>query len=384
MKAPGQSTLCVHAGEYADTATGGMTTPIYTASAYRYDGDGVSSQMLYPRYMNVPTQTAVAAKLALLERPDGGAEALVLGSGMGAISGVLLALLQTGDHLVMQADVYGGTRHFAARELPRLGIEVSFVEGHDADSFAAALRPATRVVYIETPANPLLSVVDVAAVAALARAHGAVSVCDSTFATPINQRPLELGLDVVLHSGTKYLNGHSDLNCGAVVCAPELLARIKGPLISYGATLNAYDCYLLERGMKTLALRMARHNENGLVLARLLETHPKVRQVFHPGLTAHPGHDVAARQMDGFGGMLSFEMHSVAEAEDFVSRLRHIALAVSLGGVESLICFPARTSHAKMTAEERRAAGIGDALLRISTGIEDPEDLLADVEQALG
>ena len=383
MQTPGKSTLCVHAGEYDDPQTGGMTTPIFTSSSFRYDSDDQSKEMFYPRYMNVPTQTAVAAKLARLESPAGGAEALMLGSGMAAISGTLMALLGAGDHVVMQADVYGGTRHLAARELPRLGIEVSFAAGTDMQAFAAAIKPNTRAIYVETPANPLLSVVDISAVALLARNAGLLSFCDSTFGTPINQRPLELGIDVVLHSCTKYLNGHSDLNAGAVVCSPELMARIKPALISYGATLNVYDCFLLERGMKTLALRVMRHNENGQALAELLNGHPKVRRVYYPGLASHPGHEVAARQMSGFGGMLSFEMHSVAQAEAFAAKLKHIALAVSLGGVESLVCFPARTSHAKMTSEERRAAGICNTLLRISAGVEDTEDLLADVAEAL-
>ncbi|MEF3698473.1 trans-sulfuration enzyme family protein [Desulfolutivibrio sp.] len=373
-------TLCARAGEKLDRLVGGVTTPIHTASAYmRAEVDGADAYR-YPRYGNIPTQNAPAEKIAALEGAQAG---LVAASGMAAEAVALLAVLAAGDHVVFQADLYGGTHHFLSVELPRLGIGYTLVANADAASLEAAVQGNTRAVYVETPSNPLFHVVDLAAVAAVARRRGLVSIADNTFASPINQNPLALGFDLVVHSGTKYLNGHSDLNCGAVVGSQALMDKVRERAVDYGVTLNVYDCFLLERGMKTLALRMARHNESALALAEFLSGHRLVSRVFYPGLPDHPGHAVAARQMRGFGGMLSFELDcSPQRAKKAVASLELILEAVSLGGVESLICFPCETSHAKMPPDERRRQGISDTLIRFSTGIEDAADLMEDLEQA--
>jgi cystathionine beta-lyase len=370
------ATLCVHAGAYRDEATGAITTPIFTASSYAYPSP--MNENTYQRYFNVPNQRAVAAKLAALER---GEDALVFGSGMAAITTVLFALLKPGDHAVFQEDLYGGTYHFVAAELTGFGIEVSFAR-NQAD-FTAQLRPNTKLIYIESPSNPLLHCVDVAVVASLGKTRGLLTVIDNTFASPINQTPLALGIDVVVHSATKYLNGHSDLNAGAVVASREIIARIRPCAVNHGGMLDAHACYMLERGLKTLALRVERQNENAGKLAQWLQRHPAVTRVNYPGLSDHPDHAIAARQMRGFGGMLSFELRDAAQAGAVLGRFKLATAALSLGGVETLVTIPAKTSHVKLTAAERAAIGISDALLRVSVGIEDADDLTADFEQAL-
>lgn len=376
----GEHTRCVRAGERLDRTVGGVTTPIHTAAAYMAAAD-VDGAYRYPRYNNIPTQLAPAEKLAALE---GAETAIVLASGMAAISASLLAVLATGDHLVLQADLYGGTHRFLLAELTRLGIGYTCVPDADAASLEGAVTEKTRAVYIETPSNPLLRIVDLEAVAAMARRRGLVSIIDNTFASPINQRPLDFGFDIALHSGTKYLNGHSDLNCGAVATSRALMAAVRERAVNFGQTLNTYDCYLLERGMKTLALRMAKHNENALAVARFLAGRKGVAVVHYPGLPTHPGHEVAKRQMRGFGGMLSFELDcSPQVARTFMDRLELALEAVSLGGVETLACFPAVTSHAKMSREARLAMGVSDTLVRFSAGCEDAADIIADLGQAL-
>lgn len=366
----------MHAGAYRDKATGAITTPIFTASSYAYPNP--TDQNTYQRYFNVPNQRVVAEKLAALE---GGEDALVFGSGMAAITTVLFALLKPGDHAVFQEDLYGGSYHFVAAELTRFGIEISFARG--LGDFAALIRPNTKLIYVESPSNPLLRVVDLAVVAALANARGLLTVIDNTFATPINQNPLGLGISVVVHSATKYLNGHSDLNAGAVVASREIITRVRPCAVNHGGMLDAHACYMLERGLKTLALRVERQNANASRLARWLQQHPAVVRVNYPGLTEHPDHAVAARQMRGFGGMLSFELRDAAQVNAVLGRLKLATAALSLGGVETLVTIPAKTSHVKMTAEERARVGIGDALLRVSVGIEDSDDIIGDFEQAL-
>lgn len=371
-------TACVRAGEVVDPNVGGVTTPIHTASSYLYsDERGVC----YPRYTNIPTQRAVCEKIAALEGAEAG---LAFGSGMGAITCVFLALLSAGDHVVVHKDLYGGTHKLVTQELPRLGVEVDFVDGYEPGDFERAIRPNTVMLYFESPTNPLIRILDIAAVAEVGRKQGVVSVIDNTFATPVNQTPHALGVDLVVHSGTKYLNGHSDLNCGAVTGTKAMIERIDDMNHTLGATLNVYDAFLMERGMKTLAVRVRQHNENAMALAGFLAGHPKVKAVHYPGLPEHPGHAVAARQMRGFGGMLSFEPDcGVEEARRLADSLELFLNAVSLGGVESLVCFPALTSHEMMPREERLAAGIGDTLIRVSCGIEDPDDLIGDMERAL-
>ncbi len=370
------ATCCVHAGAHIDKPTGGVCSPIFTSTAYGYPSP--TNENVYPRYFNVPNQRAVAAKLAALEQ---GEAALVFGSGMAAISTLLFAHLQPGDHAVFQADLYGGTYHFVTTELARFGIAVSF--GRTLDEFAAAIRPGTRLIYVESPSNPLLRCVDLAAVAELARSHGLLSVIDNTFATPINQTPIELGIDVVAHSATKYLNGHSDVNSGAVVSSRKVISTVSDYAINHGGTLDAHACYQLERGLKTLALRVQQQNENAGRLAQFLSGHPAVARVNYPGLPKHPDHAVAARQMRGFGGMLSFELRQPAEVDAVLERFQLVTRALSLGGVETLICAPSQTSHRLMSSQERQQIGITDGLLRVSVGIEAIEDLVEDFEWAL-
>ncbi|WP_428561792.1 MAG: trans-sulfuration enzyme family protein [Solidesulfovibrio sp. DCME] len=376
----GEHTRCVRAGERLDRAVGGVTTPIHTAAAYMAAAD-VEGAYRYPRYGNIPTQEAPAEKIAALE---GAQAALVTASGMAAISAALLSVLGAGDHVVLQADLYGGTHRFLLAELTRLGIGFTLVPEADPARLEAAVTPRTRAVYVETPSNPLLRVVDLEGVAAMAQRRGLVSMVDNTFASPINQKPLALGIDLSLHSGTKYLNGHSDLNCGAVAGSRALLAPVRERAVNFGGTLNTYDCFLLERGMKTLALRMAKHNDNAMAVAQFLAARPGVAAVHYPGLPGHPGHDIARRQMRGFGGMLSFTLACPpAAAREFVDGLELALEAVSLGGVETLVCFPAVTSHAKMSRQDRLAVGVTDTLVRLSVGCEDAADIIADLGRAL-
>ncbi|HNQ72441.1 MAG TPA: PLP-dependent aspartate aminotransferase family protein [Verrucomicrobiota bacterium] len=371
------STLCIHAGTHLDAATGGACSPIYPSTAFAFPN--ASHTPVYPRFFNTPNQQVINRKLAALEQ---GEDALVFGSGMAAISTLLFAFLKPGDHAVFQADLYGGTQQLVTRELVRFGIEISF--GRTVAEFAAARRENTRLIYVESPSNPLLQCVDLAAVAALGREHHALTVIDNTFATPINQNPLPLGFDVVVHSATKYLNGHSDVNAGVVVAAGQIIRRLTDCALKHGGMLDAHSCYQLERGLKTLAVRMRQHNANAEQLARFLQQHAAVARVNYPGLPGHPDHAIAKRQMRGFSGMLSFELRDPAQLDAFLTRLRLIMPALSLGGVESLVCIPSRTSHRLMTPAERLQAGISDGLVRLSVGIEDVNDLIADVAQALG
>lgn len=370
------STLCIHAGTHRDPATGGACSPIYTSTAYAFPNP--TNANIYPRYFNTPNQQALNRKLAALEQ---GEDALVFGSGMAAISTLLLAHLNAGDHALFQADLYGGTHQFVTKELHRFGVAVSF--GRTAEEFAAALRPNTRLLYVESPSNPCLRCLDLTAVAELGRTRGLLTVIDNTFATPVNQNPITLGFDAVLHSATKYLNGHSDVNAGAVVSSGAVIRRLTETAMNCGGMLDAHACYQLERGLKTLALRVHQHNANAARLARFLEAHSAVARVNYPGLPEHPDHPIAARQMRGFGGMLSFELCDPSQVDRLLSRLRIVMPALSLGGVESLVCVPSRTSHRLLTPAERQDAGINDGLVRVSVGLEDVEDLLEDFDQAL-
>ncbi len=373
------ATRCVHAGTESHDPRYGVNTPVYTSSAFGYLD---TEENQYPRYYNTPNQRTVVDKLCALEQGEAG---ILFGSGMAAISTTLLALLQAGDHLLLQSNLYGGTYHFVTAELERLGIAYTLVDASDMDNFAAAVQPNTRVIYVETPSNPLLKITDLRAVARIAQSRGLVSVIDNTFASPVNQNPLVLGIDVVIHSGTKYLGGHSDLCFGAVVTSATLRERIHRRAINLGGSINATTAALIERSLKTLHLRVQQQNRNAQQVAEFLDQHPAVRTVNYPGLPHHPGHDIAQEQMSGFGGMLSFvpEVPGLAEAVALMRRLRVITPALSLGGVETLICSPAQTSHSKLTPEERQQVGVEDALLRVSVGIEHANDLIADLEQAL-
>lgn len=376
LKHHGLSTLCIHAGTHLEQATGGVCSPIFTSTACAFPNP--AHENIYPRYFNTPNQQVIARKLAALEK---GEAALVFGSGMAAISTLLLAHLKPGDHAIFQNDLYGGTMQLITRELHRLGVEISW--GSNAVEFAAAVRPETRLIYVESPSNPLLRCVDLAAVAALGRQHAVLTVIDNTFATPINQNPLAWGIDAVIHSATKYLNGHSDVNAGVMVACEKIVDHTRASAVNFGGMLDAHACAQLERGLKTLALRVQRHNENADCLARFLASQPAVARVNYPGLHTHPDHSLAARQMRGFGGMLSFEFNDPSQVDRLLSRLRLVMPALSLGGVESLVCIPSRTSHRTLTPAERKRAGISDGLVRVSVGIEDEQDLLDDFTQAL-
>jgi cystathionine beta-lyase len=369
------ATLCIHAGTHHDAATGGACSPIYNSTAFAFPNP--ANENFYPRYFNTPNQRVIEAKMAALE---GGEAAVVFGSGMAAITTLLFAYLKPGDHAVFQPDLYGGTFQFV-QELTHFGVTVSFAR--TVEEFAASLRPETKLLYVESPSNPLLRVVNLVAIGRLGRERGILTVADNTFATPINQNPLALGFDTVIHSGTKYLNGHSDLNAGMVVASAAIVERTRAYAVNHGGMLDAHACFLLERGMKTLALRVEQHNANAQRLAEFLVDHPAVAEVHYPGLPCHPDHAIAARQMRGFGGMLSFELRDAALVEGVLAGFRLVMPALSLGGVESLVCVPSRTSHRKLSREERHRAGLSDGLIRVSVGIEDIEDLQEDFLRAL-
>ncbi|MCX7028581.1 MAG: PLP-dependent aspartate aminotransferase family protein [Spirochaetes bacterium] len=364
-------TACIHAGGRFDPATRGINTPIYTSSAYEYlDGEARP----YPRYFNTPNQAAVVGKLCALESAEDG---LVLSSGMAAISSVLLALLGSGDHAVIQDEIYGGTHAMVSQHFERLGIAYTLAPA-EPGKLVQAVTGKTRLIYIETPTNPLLTILDIRAVTRMARERGIVTVIDNTFASPINQRPIELGVDVVVHSGTKYLGGHSDLCAGAVLSNRSIIERVRHMCLSLGGSLDAQSCYLLER-----SLRVERQSANALAIARSLAASRFVSRVNYPGLPSHLGHETAKAQMSGFGAMLSFELADPVATDRFLHALKLIRPALSLGGVESTICAPATTSHAKVSAEVRKRLGISDGLLRLSVGIEHADDLVADLEQAM-
>ena len=374
----GNNTKCVHSGTIIDELTGGVNTPVYVSTSNSFDKD--TGLVYYPRYLNLPNQKAIAEKLCTLEN---GEEAIVLASGMAAITVSLFALLGHGDHALFAPSLYGGTHHFIVADFEKFGIEYSFAASEKADDFEKAIKNNTKIIYIETPSNPLLKITDIKAVAELAQSKGIITIIDNTFASPINQRPLDLGIDISIHSATKYLNGHSDLNAGIIVSSKEIMAKVQPFAVNQGGTLNAQCCYLLERGLKTLALRIRQHNENALKLAQYLENHKFVKKVYYPGLESHEDHQLAKSQMSGFGGMLSFELNcDKVKTKEILSKLKLFKNAGSLGGVESLVTLPCETSHKKMCAEERCKAGIGDALIRVSVGIEDIEDLIADMDQA--
>lgn len=369
-------TQSVHAGSIEDSVFKGAVSPVYPSSAYDYED---LPQTRYPRYFNTPNQRAAATKIATLENTEDG---LIFSSGMAAIFTSLLAFLKKGDHVVLQNDLYGGTFNAIVTEFPRYGIEYTLVDGAYPENFKRAIRKETKIIYIETPSNPTLKITDIKAVAAIANAHGLLTIIDNTFASPVNQNPIDLGIDIVAHSGTKYIGGHSDLCCGAAVGATKLIEQVRTSAYHFGGSLDAHTCYLVERSLKTIVLRVRQQNENALALAHYLKSNSKMARVYYPGLPDHPNHRIAKAQMPGgFGGMLSFEVQTNADA--FLANLKLIKRAISLGGVESTVTSPAKTSHAKMSAEERATMGVTANLVRLSVGIEDVSDLIQDIEQAL-
>lgn len=369
-----KETQCIHSGTVLDSIAGGVNSPIFPSSAFGYLN---REETPYPRYFNTPNQKAVVDKVCALEGAEDG---VLFSSGMAAMSTAILAFAGKGDHLVMMDELYGGTHAFATDLFGRFGIGYSFAPT-DADAVCRCVRKNTKVIVIESPTNPLLSVVDIRKVARFARRKGIVTIIDNTFASPINQTPVGLGIDVVVHSGTKYLGGHSDMCFGVAVTTREKAGSILAVARHMGGSVNALTCYLIERSLKTLAIRVERQTMNAGRIAEFLTGHPRIAKVNYPGLPGSPYHKIAKAQMDGFGAMISFEPK--IDADRFMGRLRLIKAAVSLGGIETTICSPAKTSHARISAAERRRIGISDRLLRLSVGIEHADDIVEDIERAL-
>ena len=373
------STICIHAGQEPDPSTGAIITPIFQTSTYVQEELGKHKGFEYARTQN-PTRLALERNLAAIE---GGIAAYAYASGMAAIDAIT-TLLKAGDHVVVTDNTYGGTFRLFDKVLTKYGLLFTYVDTSRPELVEAAMRAETRMLFVETPTNPVLRLTDVSRVAEIAKRHNSRLVVDNTFASPVLQRPIEFGADLVMHSTTKYLNGHSDSIGGVVVAAKQEDADwLKFIQNAAGAILSPFDSWLVLRGTKTLAVRMAQHNINGQALAEFLQSHPKVKKVIYPGLPSHPQHDLAKRQMKGFGGMLSFEVGSFEEARRVCNRARLMALAESLGGVETLITHPASMTHASVPAETRAKIGLSDSLVRISAGIEDPQDLIDDIRQAL-
>ena len=375
-------TKLIHAGEPQPRIDGAVSMPIFQTAMFESAGEKSYHEIRYLRLNNTPNHVVLHAKLAALENAEA---ALVTSSGMAAISTALLALLSNGDHLLAQNCLYGGTHDLVTKDLPAYGITHDFIDGSRPETWEAKLRPNTKLLYVEAIANPLMDVPDLEAVVVFAKQHGLVTLIDNTFASPVNFRPAEWGFDLSLHSATKFLNGHSDLVAGAVIGRADLVTQVTHRLNHLGGTLDPHACFLLHRGLKTLALRVGYQNNSALAVASFLEKHPAVRTVNYPGLPSHPQHAVARKMYDGFGGMLSFEVDGGTEAaERFMQRMRLPVIAPSLGGIETLLTRPATTSHSGLSAEERQRIGISDELIRVSIGIEHTEDLLADFAQALG
>jgi cystathionine beta-lyase/cystathionine gamma-synthase len=372
-------TICIHAGQTPDPGTGAIITPIFQTSTYVQDELGKHKGYEYARTQN-PTRAALEANIAAIE---GGKAAFAFASGMAAINAIT-TMLSAGDHVIVTDNTYGGTFRLFDKVLTRYKLEFSYVDTSQPEEIKRAMRPATKMIFVETPTNPVLRLTDIAKTAEIARAHNVRLVVDNTFASPVVQQPIKLGADLVTHSTTKYLNGHSDSIGGVVVAArDEDIESLKFIQNAAGAILSPFDSWLVLRGTKTLALRMAQHNANGLALAEFLATHPNVVKVINPGLPSHPQHDLARRQMRGFGGMVSFDVGTFEAARRVCNRVRLMSLAESLGGVETLMSHPATMTHASVPPERRHAIGLTDSLVRISAGVEDIADLIDDLAQAL-
>ena len=376
-KIKGINTICTHVGEIHDEQFGGAVSPIYPSTSYEYIDAEVSR---YPRYSNTPNQEYLCKKIAALEETE---SAMILGSGMAAISTTLLSLLDSGDHIVFQKDIYGGTRNLAEAQFDRYGIEYSFTEGLEVSDFEKEIKENTKIIYIESPSNPILKIVDIKAVAQLAKSRDLLSIIDNTFATPVIQKPATMGVDIILHSATKYFGGHSDICAGAVATSESLKETIWSMSKNLGGSLSDYTVWLLERSMKTLAIRVKAQQENAMKLSKYLYDHSLTKIVYYPGLSTHNNHDLAKRQMNGFGAMMSFEFDESIHVNTFLKSLKLIKPSMSLAGVESTMLVPSETSHHLLKEEDRVEQGITNNLIRFSVGIEDTEDLIEDIEQAL-
>ncbi|MBS7615658.1 aminotransferase class I/II-fold pyridoxal phosphate-dependent enzyme [Candidatus Bathyarchaeota archaeon] len=383
----GFSTKAVHGGE-SRGSEGSFVSPIYETSVFAFSStkqlvnviSGKTEGYLYTRFDN-PTVRAVERKMAILENSE---DAAAFSSGMAAITTTVLALVSSGDHVVASQDLYGGTLTFFQEILPKFGVKVSLVEAANVDEIKNAIQNNTRLIYAETPTNPTLKIVDLRKISTLAKKKGVITVVDGTLASPYNLKPIEFGVDIVVHSATKYLGGHHDVTAGVVCGSKEFIQKLKKTRKILGGTLDPTAAWLLLRGLKTLALRMERHNQNGMRIAKYLESHPKIAKVYYPGLPSHPQHALAKRQMRGFGGVVSFEIKGDFEKTvKFVENLKLCVLAASLGGTETLVTQPTTSSHYFISPEQRQKLGVTDQLVRLAVGIEDPEDIIADIEQAL-
>jgi cystathionine beta-lyase/cystathionine gamma-synthase len=377
----GIKTDAIHAGQAPDPSTGAVMVPIFQTSTYVQEGLGKHKGFEYARTQN-PTRFALEQNMAVLE---GGVAGYAFASGMAAETAITQLLLKQGDHAICGSNVYGGTFRLFDKIVKHYGVEFSYVDTSDVNALKKALRPATKMVFIESPTNPIMAITDIRAVSAVTHKTAARVVVDNTFMSPYFQRPLDLGADIVIHSTTKYLNGHSDSVGGVVVLKhKEDAERLQFIQNAAGAILSPFDSWLVLRGIKTLPIRMDAHNANGMTIAKYLQKKKQVSKIYYPGLPTHPGHKLAKKQMSGFGGMIAFDLGSLAKAKRFLGRVRLCSLAESLGGVETLISHPATMTHASVPADQRRKLGITDGLVRISVGIEDVEDLIADLENAFG
>ncbi len=369
-----KETICVYnEGDYF-----GVNTPVFTSTSNKYIG---YDEQVYPGYFNTKNQKTIVKKLSKLESAETG---IVFSSGMAAISTTLLSQLKPDDHIIFSGEIYGGTHKFILEVLNKFNVEYDIVNGNNWDDYRSKIKANTKAIYTETPSNPLLSIVDLSEIVKISKENNLLSIVDNTFATPINQNPIELGMDIVIHSGTKYLGGHSDLSFGAVLSTKPIIDTIQDYAKNLSGCLNSLDCYLIERSLKTLAIRVEKHNSNAFKIAEILNENDLISKVYYPGLSDHLNHSVAKKQMKGgYGGMLSFELVREDLIDDFLKNLSLIKPSLSLGGVESIICQPSRTSHVMMSEEERIKLGITDNLLRLSVGIENYQDIVLDIEKAL-
>jgi len=373
----GINTICTHVGEVKDEQFKGAISPIYMSTSYAFDGVDTKR---YPRYFNTPNQEMLCKKIAALEKTE---NALIFGSGMAAISTTLLAFLQKGDHIILQQTLYGGTYNFVVEEFDKFGIEYSFTDSLAIEDFEKKIQDNTKVIYIETPSNPLLTITDMKAVSKLAKSKEIVTMIDNTFASPINQTPVDFGIDIMIHSATKYMGGHSDILAGAIAGSNEHILKIWNVAKNLGGSLSDFTVWMLERSLKTLNLRVKKQSKNALKMAKYLAINPDVYHVYYPGLKGHPDYKIAKKQMKNFGGMLSFELKEGIDPMKFQNSLKLIKSSMSLAGVESTLLSPALTSHALLGAEERENQGIKDGLIRFSVGIESTKDLISDIEKAI-
>ena len=368
-------TKCVHSGNIVDDKFHGSISPIYPATTYDFRKTDT-----YPRYFNTPNQLALSTKISDLESAE---DSILFGSGLGAVSSTMFSFLKSGDHVILHDSIYGGTINFVNTEFKKFNIDFSYIDINDVDLLKSTIKKNTRIIYFETPTNPLLQIVDISLISSVAKENNIISIIDNTFASPINQNPINFGIDLVIHSATKYLGGHSDILAGSVSGAKEHIEKIKKSGINYGANLSDYTVWLLERSIKTLSVRVNAQNQNALDLAKFLDDNSLIKKVFYTGIENHSSHEIASKQMNGFGGMMSFEVTDKINSEDFVSDLKIISPTMSLAGVESSITSPSKTSHKKVDPQIRKKLGISDNLLRFSVGIEDIEDLMLDLDKSL-